>query len=66
MARDPEKDGWLLFYDYCMTNRFGLSASKDLLHWEIEEEVSFPPDARHGSVFRITPEELEALRKAFP
>lgn len=63
---DPLRPGWLLFYDYCMTNRFGLSSSPDLLDWKIEEKVTFPPDARHGSVFRLEKAELEKLRAAFP
>lgn len=63
---DPKGKGWLLLYDYCMTNRFGLSASANLLDWKVEEAAGFPADARHGSAFRVTGEELEVLRKAFP
>lgn len=63
---DPRGGGWLLFYDYCMTNRFGLSSSPDLLNWKLEEEVTFPSDARHGSVFKIGVQELEGLKAAFP
>lgn len=66
IAPDPKGQGWLLFYDYCMTNRFGLSSSKDLLHWEIEEKVEFPADARHGSVFKVDAKQLERLKSAFP
>lgn len=62
---DPNQPGWLLLYDYCMTNRFGLSTSPDLLNWKVEEDVSFPPDARHGSVTRISREEAARLRAAF-
>lgn len=60
---DPQKPGWLLLYDYCMSNRYGLSASQDLFHWSIEEDVSFPADARHGSVVALTPAEAERLTK---
>jgi hypothetical protein len=63
---DPKGKGWLLLYDYCMTNRFGLSGSANLLDWKVEETVSFPADARHGSAFRVTGKELEGLRRAFP
>ena len=64
---DPLRSGgWLLLYDYCMTNRFGLSSSSDLSHWSVEEGVSFPPDARHGSVARLTASEAERLQGAFP
>lgn len=63
---DPRKPGWLLLYDYCMTNRFGLSSSPDLLHWTVADDVKFPPDARHGCVFKLTPDEAERLKKRFP
>jgi Beta-xylosidase len=62
---DPVKPGWLLLYDYCMTNRFGASSSPDLINWSVEENVTFPADARHGSVVRISGAEAERLRKAF-
>ena len=63
---DPQKPGWLLLYDYCMSNRYGVSSSPDLIHWSIEETVSLPPDARHGSVVRLTAAEAAALRSSFP
>ena len=50
VMNDPTKPGWLLLYDYCMTNRFGASYSPDLIHWTVEENVSFPSKARHGTV----------------
>ena len=58
--------GWLLLYDYCMTNSCGLSSSPDLLHWTVDEAVNFPADARHGSVARLRASEAEHLRAAFP
>ena len=63
--KDPGKPGWLLFYDYCMTNRFGVSYSSDLIHWKVEEDVSFPSEARHGCVSVITSEEAAALIEAY-
>jgi hypothetical protein len=60
---DPLQPGWLLLYDYCMTNRYGASSSPDLLHWNIDEAVDFPPDARHGSVSRLTTTEANQLLK---
>ncbi|HWQ91828.1 MAG TPA: hypothetical protein VN673_09160, partial [Clostridia bacterium] len=63
---DPQKRGWLLLYDYCMSNRYGVSSSPDLIQWSIEESVSLPPDARHGSVARLTAGEAVALRARFP
>jgi hypothetical protein len=58
-------DRWQLVYDYCMDNAYGASVSTDLLHWQLDPGVSFPANARHGSVFWVTPEELAALRAHF-
>jgi hypothetical protein len=63
---DPVKSGWLLFYDYCMSNGYGISSSPDLTHWTIDGSVSFPPDARHGSFVRLSPAEAAALQSRFP
>jgi len=63
---DPQKPGWLLLYDYCMSNGYGISSSADLTRWSIEESVSLPPDARHGSVARLTAAEAAALRSSLP
>lgn len=65
VAKDPLKPGWLLFYDYCMTNRFGASYSPDLIHWTVEENVSFPSEARHGCVSQISPDEAQTLLKTY-
>jgi hypothetical protein len=62
---DPQKPGWLLLYDYCMSNGYGVSSSPDLIRWSIEKSVSLPPDARHGSVARLTAAEAAALRSSF-
>lgn len=66
VMKDPVKPGWLLLYDYPMANGFGASYSADLIHWNVEENVSFPPDARHGSISQLTLEEARALIKAYP
>lgn len=66
VMEDPIKKGWLLLYDYCMTNRFGVSYSPDLIHWTVEEDVSFPSEARHGCVSVLTPQEAKVLIKAYP
>jgi hypothetical protein len=61
IIEDPENSGWLLYYDYCMTNRYGASFSKDFLNWEILDDVHFPADARHGCVSKISSEEARTL-----
>ena len=43
---DPTRPGWLLLYDYCMRDGYGVSCSSDLLHWTVEKGVAFPPEAR--------------------
>ncbi len=63
--KDPLKPGWLLLYDYCMTNRFGASYLPDLIHWTVEKDVSFPSEARHGCVSLLTPEEAKTLIKTY-
>lgn len=62
---DPQKASWLLLYDYCMTNDYGISASPDLVHWTLVDSITTPPDARHSSVFRLTPEEATRLRELY-
>ncbi len=62
---DPQGKGWLLLYDFCMGNDYGASHSLDLRRWREEADVSFPPNARHGSVFVISPEELGSLQEVF-
>ncbi|WP_461111420.1 glycoside hydrolase family 43 protein [Spirosoma jeollabukense] len=65
VIKDPLRPGWLLLYDYCMTNRFGASYSPDLIHWTVEEDVRFPSEARHGCVSLLTPEEARTLLKTY-
>jgi hypothetical protein len=65
VIKDPVKKGWLLLYDYCMTNRFGASYSPDLLHWSVEEDVRFPSEARHGCVSQITAAEAKTLMEKY-
>jgi len=44
--------------------RFGAATSTNLFQWTIEESAGFPPDARHGSVARLTDAEAVRLRGA--
>jgi len=48
-----------------MAGLFGMSYSTDLIHWDIVKEANFPPDARHGCVTILKPEEAEMLLKTF-
>ena len=62
-AADPPR--WYLFYDHCMDNCYGISASSDLLHWRPLANTRFPANARHGSVFPVSEAELNMLREHF-
>jgi len=66
VIKDPIKAGWLLLYDYCMTDRFGASYSTDLLHWTVEDDIHFPAEARHGCISQITAAEAKQLLKTYP
>jgi hypothetical protein len=35
---DPQ-GGWLLLYDFCMGNDYGVSRSPDLLAWSVEPKA---------------------------
>nr|CAA9288197.1 GH43_18 / GH43_22 / GH43 / GH43_19 [uncultured Armatimonadetes bacterium] len=65
---DPAGAGWLMLYDYPMANDYGASRSPDLWHWTTipREEFAFPPHARHGSVFRVSDAEWQALAERYP
>lgn len=65
VIKDPIRKGWLLYYDFPMTNGFGASYSPNLINWTIEENVRFPLDARHGCVSEITPAEVKTLIEAY-
>ncbi|HEX7653516.1 MAG TPA: 1,4-beta-xylanase, partial [Verrucomicrobiae bacterium] len=62
---DPQQAGWLLIYDYCMSNGYGVSSSPDLLHWSVESSVTFPPDARHGCFAPLTEADAKRLHERF-
>lgn len=61
VAADPRGGGWLLYYDYCMADGYGLARSSDLVSWTAEADFSFPEGARHGSISTLTPEDLPNL-----
>lgn len=57
VAPDPVGSGWLLYYDYCMADDYGLAHSDDLLTWTPVHDIAFPEGARHGSVAILRPAE---------
>lgn len=62
---DPRQPGWLLLYDYCMSNGYGISSSPDLFEWSEVANTGFPADARHGSVFGLRAAEAGRLQERF-
>lgn len=55
---------WVVYFDKYRDHNYGAVTSKDLLHWsDVSDKLSFPPGVRHGTVFKISKEELEAMSK---
>lgn len=53
---------WFVFYDAYTRGRYEGARSKDLTHWDdITGSLSFPPRARHGTVFAVGQEVLDNL-----
>jgi hypothetical protein len=65
VVRQPNSGQWLLLYDYCMSNDYGASISTDLRSWQEARGIEFPLYARHGSVFEVSPAELQTLIQRF-
>ncbi len=61
VAPDPVAGGWLLYFDFCMADGYGLSHSDDLLGWTPVDDHAFPEGARHGSVTVLGPEDRALL-----
>lgn len=56
-------DTWFVYFDKHMENKYGLVTSKDLEVWEdVSERVSFPKDARHGTVIKVPKSVVAALQ----
>lgn len=62
VAPDPSGSGWLLYFDYCMADDYGLAHSEDLLNWDPVTDIAFPEGARHGSVSSVGPQDLIRVR----
>jgi len=62
----PVKIGetWIVYFDKYRDHTMGAVRSKDLINWEdISEQISFPEGTRHGTVFKVSTEILENLKK---
>ena len=59
-------DWWIVYFDKYMDHKMGAVRSKDLKNWEdISEQISFPEGTRHGTVFKVSPEILDNLKKRY-
>ena len=59
-------DYWHVYFDKYMTtgNRMGAVKSKDLKNWtDISDEINFPENALHGSIFKVSQDVLNNLLK---
>ena len=57
-------DYWHVYFDKYMTtgNRMGAVKSKDLKNWtDISDEINFPENALHGSIFKVNQKVLDNL-----
>lgn len=63
VSADPVGKGWLLYYDYCMVDGYGLAHSHDLVNWDPLAVWSFPEGARHGSIAALKPDDLPILHQ---
>ncbi len=60
-------DEWRVYFDKHMENRYGMVRSRDLVNWEdVSDKVSFPKDARHGTVIEVPREVIENLQRHAP
>ena len=60
------RDYWHVYFDKYMTtgNRMGAVKSKDLKNWtDISDEINFPENALHGSIFKVSQDVLNNLLK---
>lgn len=58
------KGQWIVYFDKYRDHKYGAVASADLVHWtDISDKVSFPAGVRHGTVLKISAEELGRMQK---
>lgn len=57
------KDGrWIVYFDKYRDHKYGAVSSPDLVNWtDISDQISIPAGLRHGTIFRVSKEELNVL-----
>ena len=54
---------WIVYFDKYRDHKYGAIQSTDLKTWtDVSDKISLPKGIRHGSIFKITGEELEKLK----
>jgi len=55
---------WWVYFDKYRKNRMGAVISDDLINWrDISDQISFPKGTRHGTVFQVPENILNALQQ---
>ena len=55
---------WVVYFDKYRDHKYGAIQSQDLINWtDISDKISLPKGIRHGSIFKVTRTELDALLK---
>ena len=53
---------WIVYFDKYRDHRYGAVQSQDLINWiDISDKISLPKGIRHGSIFKVTRNELDEL-----
>lgn len=56
---------WIVYFDKYRDRRYGAVVSSDLQHWtDVSDKVRFPKGTRHGTAFKVSRKEFEALKEA--
>ena len=55
---------WIVYFDKYTEHTYGAVVSPDLKNWQdISAKIKFPQGTRHGTVLKISQQELDALLK---
>lgn len=55
---------WIVYFDKYRDHKYGAVQSADLKNWtDISDKISLPAGLRHGTILKISKEELERLMK---
>lgn len=55
---------WVVYFDKYRDKKYGAISSADLKNWkDISDTISFPAGTRHGTVFKVSKQEFEAIQR---